>query len=303
MDVQQLRIERRALAEFLPRAIAEFQRPPTGAEDRLRGFASPAYREPSTTPLSVVENHGLRWYLPPHSDDDKFAGRMARGWLPVKEIAQSRVYERGGVMLDIGANVGTNCIPRIMLGDFKAAYCAEPEPQNYAALRETVKANSLEGLVLPDRLAISDHDGEAGFLVKANGMARHRLAGQSTSEATVKVPVRRLDTWIEELGIDPADVTFVKSDCQGFDGKVLAGAERLLGLRRASWQIEYAPRLMAKAGTSHDWMCDFLSKHFTHFINTGGHTDFGLHPIDALREQLAYLVVSGSFTELVLLNR
>jgi FkbM family methyltransferase len=57
-------------------------------------------------------------------------------------------------MLDIGASIGRMSIPRVILGDLVHAYCAEPDPLNYAALVRNVAANGLCGLVLPDQAAI-----------------------------------------------------------------------------------------------------------------------------------------------------
>src|SRR5687767_14176807 len=83
-----------------------------------------------------IELDGLPWWVPLVVPDD--AARVERAIrhqdFPYRVIAQTREVAIGGVMLDLGANVGRMSVPRVILGDVTAAYCAEPDPLNYACL-------------------------------------------------------------------------------------------------------------------------------------------------------------------------
>src|SRR5688572_5971189 len=51
---------------------------------------------------------GLEWSIPDdHGDEHSLSRRIERGWLPLHDIAAVRGCAVGGIMLDIGANIGT----------------------------------------------------------------------------------------------------------------------------------------------------------------------------------------------------
>jgi FkbM family methyltransferase len=210
----------------------------------------------------------------------------------------------GGIMLDIGANIGTTSIPRVALGDFQAVYCAEPEPRNYAALVENVERNGLLGFILPDRVAIADADGEASLHL-SSFMGRHELTvGDERKGQSVTVPVRTLDSWVSALGVDASDVTFIKTDCQGWDGHVLRGATTILGHRHILWQIEYWPEGIERSSMTLPELHAIVAGAFTHGIDS--RFPNAVVPVASLVESLEAFATSpgwgSKFTELILFN-
>jgi FkbM family methyltransferase len=307
----------------LPRLHRRMTRSPRRrAEARARHEAfvarAPGYRaaleggpDPSGG-AEVTEIAGLRWWVPPDvRKAGGFADRVLRtGWLPLAEILKARRWARGGIMLDIGANIGATAIPRVLLGDFECAYAAEPEPANYACLVRNVSVNDLRGWVLPDQVAIGDRNGEATLLV-SRMMANHRLRpgpeGASTPDANrrgVLVPCLTLDSWTGTLGVDVDRVTFIKCDTQGWEGHILLGAPEILRRRHIVWQLEFWPRGLAKARFDLEEFYDILARHFSHFIDLRGPQ--ALAPprrCGDLRAATAYLGAHGKrFTELLVYN-
>jgi hypothetical protein len=69
------------------------------------------------------------------------------------------------------------------------------------------------------------------------------------------------------MGIDLSDLGFIKSDTQGWDARVLAGAERVLAQRHIAWQIEFSPPMLERSGKSIAEVFALLECHFTHFID------------------------------------
>ena len=65
----------------------------------------------------------------------------------------------GGIMLDLGANIGRTSIPRVIIGDVTAAYCAEPDPLNFECMARAVIDDGLRGPAMPDQTAIGDRNG------------------------------------------------------------------------------------------------------------------------------------------------
>jgi FkbM family methyltransferase len=288
-------------------AISGSARRQRQAAERERDFSerSASYREAEGPPegAECVEIAGLRWYIPASEREaDGFASRMLNeAWLPIPMILRTRRLGLGGIALDVGANVGTTSIPRAVLGDFEAIYCAEPEPANYAALVANVRGNGLAGFVLPDRVAVGAEDGSARLALNT-GIARHALLreGREVEIETIDVPIRSLDSWVEGLGLDPYDISFIKTDCQGWEPFVLAGASRLLEYKHIAWQIEYWPFGMKSAGASVEDVLALLRARFTHAHDLGMPKNESV-TTDELPQALAYLE-RGSFTDLLLYN-
>lgn len=247
-----------------------------GAEEREARLitASTAYREAVRSadpgPLAArTELDGLAWWVPVGSDDADLVRRIvAKESLPYRALAHAREVCTGGIMLDLGAHDGSTAIPRVLLGEVEACYCAEPDPLNYACLVANIVENGLRGFVLPDRVAIGARDGSAKLLRTKFSRGHRVLHDEDAGESEItEIKVRTLDTWLDELGVDPRAISFVKSDTQGYEMQVLLGASRLVSRAHVAWQLEFAPKLMRLAGSDPREFLSLLQQRFTHFID------------------------------------
>ena len=243
-----------------------------------------------------IEIGGLTWWVP---SDDRTEGRLATrimsGHLPLQDIVRTREAVSNGTMLDIGANVGLTSVTRAILGDAALIYAAEPAPDNFACLVRTVIDNGLQGTVLPDRVAISDHDGTA-TLWMSGSIGGHTLRDVGGG---IDVTTMRLDSWVRKLGIDVSAVCYVKVDTQGFESHVLDGAPDLLARRGIVWELEFAPAILSKAGREPAGLIAQMQAAFTHFIDLNGSASGPRRrPVAELPEALAYL--DRGFTNLML---
>jgi FkbM family methyltransferase len=288
----------------------------SGNEERERRFAqgARAYADAVDVDAAVLAGDirrvvvdGLHWSVPLVRPDDAARVERAIGHqdFPYRVIAQTRELAIGGAMLDLGANVGRMCVPRVVLGDATVAYCAEPDPLNYECLMRNVRDNGLRGLVLPDRVAVGARSGTARF-ARTRTAGGHRVIGDAveTRHETVEVQMATLDEWTTRVGVDPDQVTFVKVDVQGSEVGVLTGAARVLSRRHISWQIEVDPPLLHAAGASAGDLFGLVERHFTHFIDlhrdaTGGR----VRTVSDLTEALAYVLNDRSMrTDILVFN-
>jgi len=249
---------------------------------------------------------GLTWWLPAETDDKEgIAHRLGvRRRLPLAEILQTRELAIGRVMIDIGANVGTTSIPRALLGDFHWVYAIEPDPLNYTCLVRNIVSNGVRGLVLPDRVAIGDVNGEVTMHVRRSGTHHLVTHAEHVGEGERKVvPSLTLDSWVDRMGIDLSDVGFIKSDTQGWDARVLCGAERALAQRHIAWQIEFSPAMLERSGKSVAEVFALLERHFTHFIDLRRKEGARVRGTKQLRMSLDDIGLAGrSYTNLLLYN-
>jgi FkbM family methyltransferase len=255
--------------------------------DALAAFPEPGARIPDPV---IVD--GLAWHVP-HTGGD--AGGIVKhlahdGRLPLQEILDARELAVGRVMIDVGANVGTTSIPRVVLGDFRCVYAAEPDPANYDCLVRNVISNRMRGLVLPDRVAIGDADGEMTMRVQASGTHHLVTAGSEVGDhERITVPCLTLDTWIDRMGIDVSDVAFIKSDTQGWDACVLAGATKVLARKHIAWQLEFSPAMLQRSGYTLEQFYGLMQRHFTHFIDLRGDDGARSRPVSEIHDALAYV--------------
>jgi FkbM family methyltransferase len=232
-----------------------------------REIASTETLSPSTRVISL---DSLTWWVPLLRPDDPTAVERALGHqdFPYRVILQTREVGLGGLMLDIGANTGRMAVPRAILGDVTAVYCAEPDLLNYQCLVRNVRDNHLTGLVLPDHVAVAAEDGVVR-LERAKTTGGHRVIdrGVATTKAVTEVSALTVDSWMDRLGIAPEHVAFVKVDVQGSEVPVLRGATRLLAHKHVAWQIEIDLQAVAGRGFVPDDLFRPLRKHFSHFID------------------------------------
>jgi FkbM family methyltransferase len=216
--------------------------------------------------VDTVRIAGVTWSIP--SDDRKpgsLPDRVLRRDLPLADILRTRTFARGGVMIDIGANIGATSITRVLLGDVDRAYGVEPDPASFDCLRRTIRDNGLEDHVIVDRVALGSTDGEADQLVA--GRIARLVASGAARPSTIRVPTMRLDTWTQRLGADLDRVRYVKCDTQGWEAHVVAGATALLARRSIRWEMEICPGLLDAAGSSVDELCAMLAPHFEWFVD------------------------------------
>lgn len=243
--------------------------------------------------LRRIQVDGIPWWLPLLNPDDPAAVQRVIGQqdFPYRAILQTRELAIGGIMLDIGANVGRMSLPRLILGDAQLVYCAEPEPLNYASLVRNVVDNGLRGLAMPDRVAIASENTVVRML-RGKSPGGHRVlnADEQVKRETIEVRCRTLDTWCDEIGVDMKQVTFIKIDAQGSELHVLRGAPRLLACRHIAWQLEVDEALLRSQGDGTDGLCEMLQRHFTHFVDLNKLAKGPrLAPINTLPAALSYI--------------
>jgi FkbM family methyltransferase len=296
-------LEKAVLQGLLPiRArVAALRSAAPDARQREQRFreASPAYAreianaESLASSTRVISLDSLTWWVPLLRPDDPTAVDRALGGqdFPYRVILQTREVGLGGLMLDIGANTGRMAVPRAILGDVTAVYCAEPDLLNYQCLVRNVRDNHLTGLVLPDHLAVASEDGVVR-LERAKTTGGHRVIDQgvATTRTVTEVPALTVDSWMDRLAIAPEQVVFVKVDVQGSEVPVLRGATRLLAHRHVAWQIEIDLQAVAGRGFVEDDLFQPLRDHFSHFIDLSrrGVGD-RVRSIAELTKALAYL--------------
>lgn len=159
----------------------------------------------------------------------------------------AEIVRPGDLVLDIGANAGYYALPLARLvGDAGRVIAFEPTPWALSKLEENLRLNDMTNVYV-ERLAISDERairaitaGEAAF------RASWRLDGSTNRSLTGDASFMTLDEYADEHRLPR--IAFAKVDVDGYELRVIRGAQRTLARHRPSLLLEIGKYTMAELG-------------------------------------------------------
>lgn len=181
----------------------------------------------SPCPYLSVEAAGLTWLV---ATADRSVGRrlfvkQSRPEFAVLARAMEHV-RAGGVFVDVGANIGTACLPSLRW--FDSAVAIEPDPLNVRLLRANAALNGEETRVTVIERACSDRNGVATLRLAAGKHGNHSVGSTRPGQPSVEVPCSTVDAILSELGVAVDDVGMLWVDVEGHEVQVLEGAAGLI---------------------------------------------------------------------------
>lgn len=206
-------------------------------------------------------------------------GRYERDELALLMQCLEDLVDRGGVAVDVGANVGNHAL--FFAAHFAEVLAFEPHPRTHALLALNA---SLRSNVRCFPFALSDRVGTAMLATPPGnaGMASIEKAdGAAESRGAVEVPLRRLDDLAELAG---RRVALLKIDVEGHEAAVIRGAQAVLRRDRPAVVFEQladdiedgsSPALDALRGCG-----------YSRFWTIREFPDSGMRLLDALRRRI-----------------
>ena len=140
------------------------------------------------------------------------------------------------LLIDIGANIGTICIPAVKRGLFTNAIAIEPDPLNYSLLLANINLNGLRDKIVAHNLALGQKDDEQlAFELSKTNFGDHRVQIRNDfdlyDEAGRKVITVKSQTFDNVVKSVEPNETLIWIDTQGFEGHILCGAKKALHLQ------------------------------------------------------------------------
>ncbi len=146
-------------------------------------------------------------------------------WETFVDDILTQLAKPGMAFLDIGANMGYYSAKiGSLVGQQGRVYSFEPNPELYSFLVDNVNINGLRKQASTWNLALSDQPGRADLHFGYHNMGGGSLGGKGASTHTVSVEVDTLD----RLLAPGTRVDLIKIDAEGFEPKILLGAQRVL---------------------------------------------------------------------------
>ena len=181
---------------------------------RMKGFRNqvvPGKHQCQYLLPNIIENVGFDIFADGIFEEDSI--RLIISSLP----------EKAG-WLDIGANIGSICIPVCRLRPDVSAIAIEASPRVFGYLEKNVSMNHLENLRLVNK-ALSDSGGEqVSFFSPEEKFGKGSMSSVFTSKAEMTETIT-LDELVDQFNIKPS---FIKIDVEGYECQVFRGGKKLL---------------------------------------------------------------------------
>ena len=153
--------------------------------------------------------------------------------------------KKAQLLIDVGANIGTICIPAIKRKLFNNAIVFEPEPLNYSLLLSNIIINGCYNKINSHNIALGNKNREKlNLQLDDRNKGNHRIIIKSkvNSKKNVVINSYKLDFFIKNIN---SLSTLLWIDVQGYETQVLQGAKKLLK-KKVPVCVEFSPTFLEK---------------------------------------------------------
>ena len=128
-------------------------------------------------------------------------------------------------LIDIGANIGSICIPAVKRRYVKKCIAFELDPDNYRLLTINCILNKVEHLVSCNNYALGDKQASITVKKSRSNFGDHRVDDTALNDKEQLIPMITLDSILNEIDLKS---TILWMDVQGYEWHVLKGASTFL---------------------------------------------------------------------------
>lgn len=125
------------------------------------------------------------------------------------------------IVLDIGANIGTQSVYLALSKNFKKVIAIEPDIFNFKLLRKNINDNNLSNIITPYNIAIGESNNLMTLFEDKNNRGAHSLISSNNHQKGYSVEVKDIATFIYDFNINIDDIGFVWIDIEGMEPDVL----------------------------------------------------------------------------------
>jgi FkbM family methyltransferase len=189
----------------------------------------------------------------------------------LREIFRA-VLPKGGVAIDIGANVGWHTLLMAhLVGDKGRVLAAEANPSVRGRLETNLCLNRFGQVeVMPYAIADSERTVEfygPGAEDADSGNGHVVMDGAIRQHGTIRVEARRLDTIVSAAKIERLDL--IKIDVEGFEWPVLQGAQESIAKFRPHVIFEYDAAYATRGEATPQIFAEYFRKHHYRLFRIG----------------------------------
>ena len=153
--------------------------------------------------------------------------------------------KKNELLIDVGANIGTICVPAIKRNLFNKAIVFEPEPLNYSLLLSNIIINGCYNKISSHNIALGSKNREKlNLQLDDHNKGNHRIIINSKIKLKKNIVINshKLDSFIKNIN---SLSTLLWIDVQGYETQVLLGAKKLLN-KKVPVCVEFSPTFLEK---------------------------------------------------------
>jgi FkbM family methyltransferase len=198
--------------------------------------------------------HGFIRFAPTDTSLLPVYARTGRWWKATNDVLIDYFAAGEGSYFDVGANVGLTTIPVATRYPRVRCQAFEPEPENFANLRQNVRRNVKHGNVEVHHVAILEHRGTVPLGIADTHKGDHRVNfTDGGTRRVVDVPAAPLDDFHHHSS-GPLAVKIVTQGAEPFVIKSGMGLLRQSGLVI----LEYWPHSIRALGGNPEFVLEFI---------------------------------------------
>ncbi len=159
-------------------------------------------------------------------------------------LAKKILKKIPGVVIEVGANVGTETVSLAKINPNNNVYAFEPLEKNYAYLEKIKKINNFNNLILFKTL-VSNNIGQASFNIPAKNHSGSGYILNLPTEASKEIEVTTLDARLKNI----SSCSLIIMDVEGFEFNVILGGDNIITKFHPYLILEVNPEFLRKRAT------------------------------------------------------
>jgi len=175
----------------------------------------------------------------------------------------------GGVMIEVGANIGTHTIYASLEHDFERIISLEPDPRSFEFLEMNIALNNLSDKAEAFQVAAGSHNSLMKFKQEERNRGFSRITSNNSSTVEmIEVEVVAIDDFLSKIQVMEKDINFFWIDVEGYELNVLKGMEKVLS-STPSICMEFSPSLYSS--DTQEELVDLIFANYSkvHHFNSG----------------------------------
>lgn len=160
------------------------------------------------------------------------------------EQAVNELSNRGllkqGVILELGANIGTQSVYMMLTRKFETIVCVEPDPRNLQLLERNLKDNGFLSNAIIIGAAAGATDGTIRLNQFEHNHGRSSIVLGTHTGQSISVPMLSFDSILHRAKLRPEEIAFIWMDVEGAELIVSRAITKLFELK-IPMALEYTP--------------------------------------------------------------
>ena len=201
-------------------------------------------RNLDTTKEQIVNVNGYKLLVVPGDPGISSELQIFNVHEPITTKITIQELKEGMTCLDIGSNIGYYALMESKaVGNNGKVISIEPSPKNFEQIKKNLELEKISNVDVYN-FAAGDKDDEVNFLIhERSNLCSVIPIGEPIPKSTniIKVPLKRLDTFLEEMKLDKLD--FVRMDIEGYEMNLFEGSWNAIKKFKPMIQMEFHDNL------------------------------------------------------------